>query len=259
MRQGFNADQTRELAQEARDYKMTRERIDNNRKITGRSVMDANEAFLATDRAGIRRKQMANKAGQDFLLGEKNERIQMAMENAEQQLLAEKKIGGQENTTNEWVNDFFGIAPKLGFQSTRESMKAARAEDNLYREAIRKGVPADKAMELLGYHKLKPLLPGPQDEIWSDTGRTEAMRTEGFNKLALEVERRDGRPLDRGPDLAPKFDLLIQETRETNRLLQQRRDNLMPNGPGVFLPPGGVAGGNAPPGPARGAAQPKRP
>jgi hypothetical protein len=69
--------------------------------------------------------------------------------------------------------------------------------------------------------------------------RDDRQKVQGFNDLATEVERKGGNWSGQGPNLEPKFDALIQETRETNRLLglqAQKNANAAP-GPGPVPPP----------------------
>jgi hypothetical protein len=121
---GFNNDdEIRAIVEEVHDLNIIKERIANGRaKVTGEQVMKADEQFKTRDRAGIRRNQMANKAGQDFLRGEAGERFEMAKENVEQQMVQDGTIGGWGNRIGEFFADGLGIGPKMGAESTREAM-----------------------------------------------------------------------------------------------------------------------------------------
>lgn len=273
--QGFSdQDEIRAVVEQVRDLDIINKRIKKQGAISGQSVMAADDNFLKNERAGIRRKQMATRAGQEFLIGESNERVEMAKENAEQQLRGEGKIGGQGNVMGEWVADLGGLSPFLGNMTAREQKKWNRAEVNLMREAVAKGMDPAKVREMMGYKQVSggpaakpgdPLAPidlpkevtaGAYGKLFRDTG-DERARVQQFNALATEVERLRGRPEGEPPDLRPRFDVMIQEQRETNRILQQRRDNGMPNGQGAFGPPAANPGAG-PVGPVKAAAQPKR-
>jgi hypothetical protein len=255
---GFSDDdEIRAIVEEVHDLDIIKQRIEKGRaNVTGENVMKANDEFQQKDRAGIRRKQMATKAGQEFLIGEGNERFEMAKEAAEQQLRSEGKIGGEYNDRMEKIDDLFGLRTWAGGERSREMVKAGRAEENLINEAKKKGIPEAEI-----YAKLSGGKASTREDytfggsfLGFDTNsvkdaRSERERVKGFNDLATEVERKQGDWAGKTPNLEPKFDALIAETRETNRLLAIQAQKNAGAGPGP--PPR--------PMPPKAAAAPKRP
>jgi hypothetical protein len=251
---GFSDDdEIRAIVEEVHDLDIIKQRIAKGKtSVTGASVMEANTAFQTKDRVGLRKQQLANKAGQEFLLGENSERVEMAKENAEQQLRQgpDRTIGGRYNDNMEWIQDLGGLKQWAGFEGAKEQKKFEQAEKNLLKEALRVGIPTVEAGKMLGLQDTGRTLGGPNGAREMEDLRSEYQKIEGYNKLATEVERKGGNSVGTGPDLNPKIDALILETKETNRLIaiqNQKGANPQPPQAQPPLPP------------ARAAALPKRP
>jgi hypothetical protein len=249
---GFkNEDELRAVQEQVEDLDIIKKRIAEGRRfVTGKAVMRKDDKFQTNERVGVRRKQMATKAGQEILMGEESERYVMAKENAEQRQRQAQAIGGPWHGAREMIGDFFGIRTKLlGGESMREKGKGQWAEQALIREAERLGIDEETArFQYLGEHKM---LPGQQTNLQ----RSEGERVKGFNKLATEVERRGGNPYGEGANLGPHIGAMIKEQQETNKILRQAMGNGGPQA-GLAQPAGGGMGGALPP--VRGAAAPKR-
>jgi len=208
--QGFtDQDEVRSIVEEVRDYDVTQQRIAKSKTITGASVMAQDEAFLTTERVGIRRRQMANKAGQEIIIGERSERFEMAKETAEQELIKDKTFGGQFNAMGAMMADGFGVLPLLGKEKYKEQKKATRAEDNLVKEARAKGIPETDIFLLLSNGNAWSEHVYKRDESYHlshQVMRSEAERLTGFNKLADRVEASGGNAIGVGPNIGKDLD-----------------------------------------------------
>jgi len=208
--QGFtDQDEVRSVVEAVRDYDVTQQRIAKSKTITGASVMAQDEAFLTTERVGIRRRQMANKAGQEIIIGERAERFEMAKETAEQELIKDKTFGGQFNAMGAMVADGFGVLPLLGKEKYKEQKKATRAEDNLVKEARAKGIPETDIFLLLSNGNAWSEHVYKRDESFHlshQVMRSEAERLTGFNKLADRIEASGGNAIGVGPDIGKDLD-----------------------------------------------------
>jgi hypothetical protein len=282
-RMGFkDQDEIRAIIEETEDLDIIKQRIAKGKTISGKDVMNADDKFMTSTRTGIRRNQKSQEAARDFLRGEQAEQLEMAKKNAEMQLHDEGNIDHPNNFKWELLNDLGGLRPSLGWQDNRSYKIQKRAEDNLLREAQRKGISTDKALTLLGKEHMGP------DETWrrmvseperakaleinkmvggtegsegiinkkmeenaqARDWRTDKQKLEGFNALAKEVERAGGNVYSQAPSQEAKTDKLIAEAKETNRLLAKMaaENRAAMNGPaGPAIPP------------MRAAAAPKRP
>ena len=245
-------DEGRAIVEQVRDLDIIKKRVANQKKMGGRQVIQQGNNFLAHTRTGVRRQQKANKAGQEFLVGEQGERFEMAREAAEQQLRDEKKIGGPENSTTELAADLFGLLPKLGYESTREATKAQRAEENLIEEAKRKGIDEAAIYSALSGGKAKT-----HDQYTSKPGdgvmkmlnadnpfvgtiresRSEGERLAGFNKLADEVEQRHGAAVPAPPQIGQKLDNVVEQERINVRAAQAAQAGRVMIGDGQWIEP----------------------
>ena len=256
--QGFtDEDEIRAIVEQVHDLDIIHKRLDEQKKITGKGAMEKNERFLIRDRAGIKRRQDATKKAQEHVLGEKNERIQMAMDNAEQEMRDKGEIGGFANNAKEWAVDLGGLGPMLGLEKARDAKKYQRARVNLIGEAKKKGIGQDEIDQAFGIKVEKGTgVLGRANEAGERQdkmlGLSEEERKAGFNRLSTMVERKEGNAFGPGPNLAPKLDELVKESKETNRILAQRdAAKAAAQVPRPAGPP--------PLAPARAAAAPKRP
>ena len=170
-------------------------------------------------RTEARRRQLARKAGQEFLVGESTEPLAIAKENAEQKLREKGEIGGVWNGLNFLGSDVFN-GRWLGNEPAEERYKYFEAEKDLRLRAERIGIDKEKAQEILWIQATARLRPAPgQDGIQDLRPGDQKGRTEGFNRLFAEVEKRGVSYYGEAPRTDEKLDELIREARETNKIL----------------------------------------
>lgn len=227
---GHNNAQLEALTEQVEDYHIIKERIDKGRAtIQGKIEMRKNTEFIDSDRAGAKAKTEANKAAHEFVIGGKHEQVEIAKDRAEQRAKKAGTMGGTGNDYMFWLGDLMGAKTMLGFQSSKENFKEVEAEKELYKEALRVGIPKEHARNLLGHHRMKTLHGSHGEwhqDVYQDV-RTEKERRTGWNALAQQVERKGGNVYGSLPDNRPEIKHMINEQKTTNKLLL----NMQPNGP----------------------------
>ena len=253
--------ETRSLAEQLNDIDLMDARLKKKEDITGFKVIAQNQEFLKKDRTGRRRVQRARKAAQEFVVGQANEDMELAKENASQMMLDKGETTGKLNKFKEWASDGGGLLPLLGFEKTSERWKFERAQQELIKEARAKGMTEEeifvKHMQYDPEGIKSASIPGGREHNDTALGitrwlSTERSQKEGYRALSTAVSARNGNTDGAAPAIVDRLDKLVKETKEQTASIKK----WVAAGP---MPPAAPAA--APPAapPRAGAAAPRRP
>ena len=256
--------EARSLAEQLGDIDLMDERLKVMGGITGKGVIEKNRKFLTQSKTGRRRVQMAKKASQEFLVGQQNEDMEIAMENQRQNLTEEKRFAGWLGKADEWVGDAVGYATGQG--GYKDRLALGRATKSLIGEARRVGMTDEEIFaKHLGMNPSEILTTAKSGLSAEEVAKRNMLtyevnrglrhndgNKEAFKSLSREVTTRNGNQDGSGPKIVAELQKLNKTNDEQAGMLRKWQV-AGPNANRNEMRPG-FAG---PPRPA--AAAPKRP
>ena len=192
------------------------------KKITGSDVMADNKDFLTKNAVGRNRVADANKAAQEYLIGNRFTDMTIAMKNADTTLRDEKKIGdGWMYKGRELIEDFASLTWLTGGMGFTDKMKLSRATMSLVEEGRRVGLSEREIfVDSLGMSKIKFDYANQNATKSGQSKRaieqmnlsdynterqvymSETFIKDHYNKLSQTVERRAGNIGGQAPNMA---------------------------------------------------------